>query len=59
MHASVDRSDPDRPAIHVTGGGYAGEHMTPYEAEKLIKDIRKAIDEVRAASSKPRKFGEH
>lgn len=35
------------------------ESLTPLEAERVIKELRRAIDALRAAGRKPKKLGEY
>lgn len=39
--------------------GYAGEVLTSQEAEKLIKELRSAIDTAARKNMKPKRFGDH
>lgn len=58
MKIRVNDSDPRHPTIHVMTEGYGGDELTAVEAERVIKELRAAIDRVRSLSQKPRSFKE-
>ena len=49
-----------RAYVEVNGiGHYACERLTEHEAEQLIKELRRSIDQCRSHNRPPRKFGDH
>lgn len=56
--ANVVKDSTGRSMVEVRVG-YVADVLTPHEAERLIKDLRTAIDSAARANRTPTRFGDH